>query len=201
MDSPRRTCSPGGGTQRTARSPMRWSNECTVTCSPEWGWWCCTPGTGRRSSRSSWARRARFGGGARTTVSSCGRSTRHIRSRKGVPHPIEIPRAGDVRRAVRHPRVRTRSSSSVRSRAVRCSGAGCTYRRGNGKIFYFSPGDQDYPVYHHKDVRRVIANGVRVGGVRPCGTRRSHAAAVRVASDFFNGHGYQGAMHNRSDDE
>src|SRR5919202_5317878 len=38
--------------------------------------------------------------------------------------------------------------------------SGCTFRRGNGKIFYFSPGDQDYPVYHHNDVRRVIANGV-----------------------------------------
>ncbi|WP_163507390.1 ThuA domain-containing protein [Fodinicola acaciae] len=38
---------------------------------------------------------------------------------------------------------------------------GCTFRRGNGKIFYFSPGDQEYPVYHHPDVRRVIANGVR----------------------------------------
>ncbi|MEU0742350.1 ThuA domain-containing protein [Streptomyces sp. NPDC006134] len=38
--------------------------------------------------------------------------------------------------------------------------SGCTFRRGHGRIFYFSPGDQDYPVYHHQDVRRVIANGV-----------------------------------------
>ncbi|MCI9889451.1 ThuA domain-containing protein [Micrococcales bacterium 31B] len=38
--------------------------------------------------------------------------------------------------------------------------SGITYRRGFGKIFYFSPGDQDYPVYHHPDVRHVIANGV-----------------------------------------
>lgn len=38
--------------------------------------------------------------------------------------------------------------------------SGCTFRRGHGKIFYFSPGDQDFPVYHHADVRRVIANGV-----------------------------------------
>ena len=37
---------------------------------------------------------------------------------------------------------------------------GCTFRRGHGKIFFFSPGDQDYPVYYHTDVRRVIANGV-----------------------------------------
>ncbi|NAZ83603.1 trehalose utilization protein ThuA [Kineococcus sp. R8] len=39
--------------------------------------------------------------------------------------------------------------------------SGMTYLRGRGRVFYFSPGDQDYPVYHHPDVRRVIANGVR----------------------------------------
>jgi trehalose utilization protein len=27
-------------------------------------------------------------------------------------------------------------------------------------VFYFSPGDQEYPVYHHPDIRRVLANGV-----------------------------------------
>ncbi|WP_211256646.1 ThuA domain-containing protein, partial [Actinoalloteichus caeruleus] len=32
--------------------------------------------------------------------------------------------------------------------------SGVTFRRGHGRIFYFSPGDQDYPVYHHPDVRR-----------------------------------------------
>ena len=39
--------------------------------------------------------------------------------------------------------------------------SGCTFRRGFGRIFYFRPGDQNYPTYHHPDVRRVIANGVR----------------------------------------
>ncbi|GAA3849313.1 ThuA domain-containing protein [Streptomyces sedi] len=38
--------------------------------------------------------------------------------------------------------------------------SGCAFRRGNGRIFYFSPGDQEYPVYHHPHVRRVIANAV-----------------------------------------
>lgn len=36
--------------------------------------------------------------------------------------------------------------------------SGCAWRRGRGRVFYFSPGDQDYPVYHQPDVRRVIAN-------------------------------------------
>jgi trehalose utilization protein len=39
--------------------------------------------------------------------------------------------------------------------------SGVTYTRGNGKIFYFSPGDQAYPVYHHPDVQTVLANGVK----------------------------------------
>ena len=38
--------------------------------------------------------------------------------------------------------------------------SGATFRRGKGRIFYFSPGDQDYPVYHHPVVRRVLANAV-----------------------------------------
>jgi trehalose utilization protein len=42
--------------------------------------------------------------------------------------------------------------------------SGCCFRRGAGRIFYFSPGDQDYPVYHHPDVQRVIANAVRWAG-------------------------------------
>ncbi|MBM7797456.1 trehalose utilization protein [Microlunatus panaciterrae] len=38
--------------------------------------------------------------------------------------------------------------------------SGVCYRRGKGKVFYFSPGDQDYPVYHHPDIKRVLANAV-----------------------------------------
>lgn len=39
--------------------------------------------------------------------------------------------------------------------------SGATWTRGYGKVFYFSPGDQEYPVYHHPGIRRVLANGVR----------------------------------------
>ena len=37
---------------------------------------------------------------------------------------------------------------------------GCCFRRGRGRIFYFSPGHETYPVYRQPEVRRVIANGV-----------------------------------------
>jgi trehalose utilization protein len=38
--------------------------------------------------------------------------------------------------------------------------SGATWKRGNGKIFYFRPGHETYPTYHQKEVRRVIHNGV-----------------------------------------
>ena len=38
--------------------------------------------------------------------------------------------------------------------------SGVTYRRGRGRIFYFSPGDEAYPVYEHPQIRRVLANAV-----------------------------------------
>lgn len=38
--------------------------------------------------------------------------------------------------------------------------SGCTYKRGNGKIFYFRPGHETYPTYHNKEIQRVIMNAV-----------------------------------------
>ncbi len=38
---------------------------------------------------------------------------------------------------------------------------GCTYQRGNGKIFYFQPGHETYPSYYHPQVQRVIKNAVK----------------------------------------
>jgi trehalose utilization protein len=70
--------------------------------------------------------------------------------------------------------------------------SGCTFRRGHGKIFFFSPGDQDYPVYHHPDVRRVIANGVEwaVSDL----PERSYPTLLRYDSgEFFKGVDYSQA--------
>jgi len=39
--------------------------------------------------------------------------------------------------------------------------SGCTWRRGKGKVVYFSPGHESYPIYHHPQIQRVIVNGVR----------------------------------------
>ena len=39
--------------------------------------------------------------------------------------------------------------------------SGCCFNRGAGRIAYFSPGDQEFPVYHQPEIQRVIANCVR----------------------------------------
>jgi trehalose utilization protein len=39
--------------------------------------------------------------------------------------------------------------------------SGVTYRRGAGKIFYFRPGHETYPTYHHALVQQVLRNAVR----------------------------------------
>ena len=38
--------------------------------------------------------------------------------------------------------------------------SGCCYRRGNGRIFYFRPGHETYPIYHDEAIQRVLANAV-----------------------------------------
>ena len=39
--------------------------------------------------------------------------------------------------------------------------SGCCFHRGLGRIFYFRPGHEVYPIYHNADVLKVITNGVR----------------------------------------
>jgi trehalose utilization protein len=38
--------------------------------------------------------------------------------------------------------------------------SGCCFRRGKGRIFYFSAGHESYPVYFQPEIRQVIANAV-----------------------------------------
>lgn len=49
--------------------------------------------------------------------------------------------------------------------------SGCTFHRGNGKIFYFRPGHETHPTYFDKNVRKVIENAARyvapIHGAKP----------------------------------
>jgi trehalose utilization protein len=38
--------------------------------------------------------------------------------------------------------------------------SGCCFFRGRGKIFYFRPGHETYPIFYHEDVLKVIENAV-----------------------------------------
>lgn len=39
--------------------------------------------------------------------------------------------------------------------------SGCTFKRGHGKIFYFRPGHETYPIYHDSTVQCVLANAAK----------------------------------------
>ncbi|MBU6132536.1 ThuA domain-containing protein [Staphylococcus xylosus] len=39
--------------------------------------------------------------------------------------------------------------------------SGATFKRGNGKIFYFRPGHESYPTYYNLNVQKVIKNAVK----------------------------------------
>ncbi|WP_432483297.1 ThuA domain-containing protein [Kineococcus esterisolvens] len=71
--------------------------------------------------------------------------------------------------------------------------SGCTFKRGHGKIFYFRPGDQEYPTYFHEGVRKVISNAVEWAVTRR--PERALPTLLRYETeDFYNGHGYRGAL-------
>lgn len=52
--------------------------------------------------------------------------------------------------------------------------SGCCWNRGRGKVFYFSPGHETYPIYFQPEIRRVIANACKWAapttalGIRVC---------------------------------
>ncbi|WP_146684838.1 ThuA domain-containing protein [Limihaloglobus sulfuriphilus] len=52
--------------------------------------------------------------------------------------------------------------------------SGCTWQRGKGRIFYFAPGHETYPIYHTPEILKIIENAVRwarpesIGDVPDC---------------------------------
>ena len=78
----------------------------------------------------------------------------------GVPHPIVIPAQEMYGEHfdIPEPDELVFISRFAGGEVFRC---GCCFQRGAGRIFYFSPGDQDYPVYHQPEIKRVLANAVQ----------------------------------------
>lgn len=71
--------------------------------------------------------------------------------------------------------------------------SGCCFHRGFGRVFYFSPGDQAYPVYHDRIVRKVISNAVRWAyrsdGIRELPYGLEHAREGWIDVALSNGRG------------
>jgi trehalose utilization protein len=63
--------------------------------------------------------------------------------------------------------------------------SGCAFRRGQGRIFYFSPGHETHPVYHQAEVRQVIANAVRWVGVGPLPPYSTFGGGVKSPTGWF----------------
>ena len=172
------------------------SSGSTVTCFPGSASWSCTPGTGSKI----------FGKLMGTTCTLRWRSEQDRELvwtvdpthpiTEGVPNPIIIDAQEMYGETfdIPAPDELIFISSFTGGEVFR---SGCTFRRGHGKIFFFSPGDQDYPVYHHADVRRVIANGVAwVKSDRP---RTLPTLLHYETDDFFNGHGYTGPIESQEE--
>jgi trehalose utilization protein len=91
----------------------------------------------------------------------------------GVPHPIQIDRQEMYGEFfdIPVPDEEIFLSTFAGGEVFR---SGVASRRGLGRVFYFSPGDQEYPVYHHPDIQRVLANAAR--WAEPRGPRRTLSA-------------------------
>ncbi len=97
---------------------------------------------------------------------------------EGVPQPIVIPQQEMYGEFfdIPTPDELIFISSFAGSEVFR---SGCCFYRGAGRVFYFGPGDQEFPVYHQPEIQRVIANGVR--WCRPLGAPND-LPATRVAN-------------------
>jgi trehalose utilization protein len=78
---------------------------------------------------------------------------------EGVPESIEIPEAEmyGERFDVPAPDALVFTSWFEGGEVFR---SGCCYRRGAGRIFYFRPGHETYPIYRQPEVQTVVTNAV-----------------------------------------
>jgi trehalose utilization protein len=65
--------------------------------------------------------------------------------------------------------------------------SGCCWHRGHGKIFYFRPGHETFPIYYQPEVRQVIANGVRwAAPVRSFDFAYTNGRAINIKEPLEN---------------
>jgi trehalose utilization protein len=100
----------------------------------------------------------------------------------GIPHPVVLDREEMYGEHfdVPQPDELVFISSFTGGEVFR---SGCCYRRGRGRVFYFRPGDQDFPTYHNPHIQRVIANAVR--WLAPTEPRALPTVHHRPTPDWF----------------
>jgi trehalose utilization protein len=78
---------------------------------------------------------------------------------EGVPESIEVPEAEmyGERFDVPAPDTLVFNSWFEGGEVFR---SGCCYRRGSGRVFYFRPGHETYPIYKKSEIQKVVANAV-----------------------------------------
>jgi trehalose utilization protein len=102
---------------------------------------------------------------------------------QGVPHPLVIEREemyGELF-DIPQPDELVFVSSFSGGEVFR---SGCCYRRGQGRVFYFRPGDQEYPTYHQPEVQQIIANAV--GWAAPTSPRQLPEVHHRKTPGWFD---------------
>ena len=138
---------------------MRSSIASSSVFSAAWAFSCSIRRTSRRSSGASWAPHAPWPGATPADTELVWSVNPSHPITAGIPQPIVINE---------HEMYGEFFDIPVPDELIFLSAfssgevfrSGCCWRRGKGKVFYFSPGDQDYPVYHHPDIKRVLANAV-----------------------------------------
>ncbi len=63
--------------------------------------------------------------------------------------------------------------------------SGCTFIRGYGKIFYFQPGHEEYPVYYMPEIQKIIKNAVRY--LAPVRRKEQCAECIHAEQPYENG--------------
>lgn len=58
--------------------------------------------------------------------------------------------------------------------------SGCTFSRGMGKIFYFQPGHEEYPIYFKPEIQQIIINAVRFCAPLTGGRKKMECKKVEI---------------------
>jgi len=69
--------------------------------------------------------------------------------------------------------------------------SGCCWTRGAGRVFYFSPGHELYPIYHQPEVLRVIRNAVHWARPRGATANVPRNVPIAEAAETIAGQGLQ----------